>query len=81
MEPGRSSALASATFLAPKSPLHLQFAYFESSLVVEFLVERYGMDALKKILNGLGEGMDLIHDDPPHRREVRQPSLLAQKDA
>ena len=28
----------SAAFLAPKSALHLQFAYFESALAVEFLV-------------------------------------------
>ena len=30
----------SSAFLAPKTPLHLQFAYFESSLVVEYLVEQ-----------------------------------------
>ena len=28
---------------AAKSPLHLQFAYYESSLVVEYLVEQYGL--------------------------------------
>jgi tetratricopeptide (TPR) repeat protein len=46
----------SSAFLAPKTPWHLQFAYFQSSLVVEFLVDRYGFDALKRILHGLGEG-------------------------
>ena len=35
----------SSAFLAPKSPLHLQFAYFESALAVEFLVERFGLPA------------------------------------
>jgi tetratricopeptide (TPR) repeat protein len=49
----------SSAFLAPKSPLHLQFAYFESALVVEFLVERFGMAALKDILSDLGEGMEI----------------------
>src|SRR5262249_54319987 len=28
----------SAAFLAPKSPIHIQFAYFESALAVEFLI-------------------------------------------
>ncbi len=46
----------SAAFLAPKTPQHLQFAYFESSLVVQFLVEKFGFDALKKILRDLGDG-------------------------
>ena len=46
----------SGAFLSPKTPRHLQFAYYESSLVVEFLVNRYGFDALKRILQDLGEG-------------------------
>ena len=29
----------SSAFLAPKSPLHLQFAYYESALAVDFLVQ------------------------------------------
>ena len=32
----------SAAFLPPKTPLHLQFAYYESSLVVEWLVQKLG---------------------------------------
>ena len=47
----------SAAFLMPKSSLHLQFAYYESSLVVEFLLERFGVDGLKAILSDLGEGV------------------------
>jgi tetratricopeptide (TPR) repeat protein len=46
----------SAAFLSPKTPMHLQFAYYESSLVVEYLVDRFGLDALKKILVDLGQG-------------------------
>jgi tetratricopeptide (TPR) repeat protein len=48
----------SGAFLAPKSPLHMQFAYFQSSLVVEFLVERFGREKLLGILRDLGQGMD-----------------------
>ncbi len=46
----------SAAFLAPKSDLHLQFAYYESSLVVEFLIGKFGLDAVKNILADLGKG-------------------------
>ena len=49
----------SGSFLRPASPLHLQFAYFESSLVVEWLVERYGFDALLGVLDDLGRGLSL----------------------
>ncbi len=46
----------SAAFLAPKSGLHLQFAYHESALAVEFLVERFGLPTLRQILDDLGDG-------------------------
>jgi tetratricopeptide (TPR) repeat protein len=49
----------SAAFLAPKTELHLQFAYFESALVVEFLVKQYGLEALQKILRDLGSGLEI----------------------
>ena len=49
----------SGAFLNPKSPLHLQFAYYESSLVVEFLVEKHGIDMLKRVLVDLGVGMPI----------------------
>jgi tetratricopeptide (TPR) repeat protein len=49
----------SGAFLHPKSPRHLQFAYFESSLVVEHLVEKYGLETLKRILVDLGVGMPI----------------------
>ncbi len=47
----------SAAFLMPKTPRHLQFAYYESSLVVEFLVERFGVEGINAILSDLHEGM------------------------
>jgi tetratricopeptide (TPR) repeat protein len=49
----------SAAFLHPPSPRHLQFAYFESSLVVQFLVERFGLDALRAVLSDLGKGINI----------------------
>ncbi|MFP6648482.1 MAG: tetratricopeptide repeat protein, partial [Pirellulaceae bacterium] len=49
----------SGAFLSPPSPLHLQFAYFESSLVVEYLVEHYGLETLKRILVDLSVGMPI----------------------
>jgi tetratricopeptide (TPR) repeat protein len=49
----------SAAFLAPKSELHLQFAYYESSLAVEFIVRKFGLEALKKILRDLSEGTEI----------------------
>lgn len=51
----------SGAFLNPASPIHLQFAYYESSLVVEFLVERFGMETVNQILVDLGSG--LVIDD------------------
>jgi tetratricopeptide (TPR) repeat protein len=49
----------SGAFLTPKNSKDLQFAYFESSLVVEFLVQRYGLDTLKTILRDLGTGVEI----------------------
>jgi tetratricopeptide (TPR) repeat protein len=49
----------SGAFLNPKTPLHLQFAYYESSLVVEYLLEKHGLEALKRILVDLGVGMPI----------------------
>jgi tetratricopeptide (TPR) repeat protein len=49
----------SGAFLDPKSEMHLQFAYYESSLVVEFLVQKYGVEKLKAILRDLGDGIEI----------------------
>lgn len=47
----------SAAFLIPKTDLHLQFAYYQASIVVEFLVERFGTESLRKILADLRQGV------------------------
>ncbi len=51
----------SSAFMAPDSDLHLQFAYFQSFLVVEFIVQKYGQNALEKILRDLADNV-LIND-------------------
>jgi tetratricopeptide (TPR) repeat protein len=62
----------SGAFLAPPSAAHLQFAYYESSLVVEFLVERFGFDRLKGILRDLGEGVEINHAIENHTGPMAQ---------
>ncbi len=49
----------SGAFLKPASPLHVQFAYYESALVVEYIVDKYGLDVLKRVLVDLGVGMPI----------------------
>ncbi len=49
----------SAAFLTPKSPRHLQFAYLQSSLVVEYLIEKHGLPAIRQILGALREGTEI----------------------
>ncbi len=49
----------SGAFLAPKSPKHLQFAYLQSSLVVEYIVQRHGIDKLRGVLRDLREGTEI----------------------
>jgi tetratricopeptide (TPR) repeat protein len=46
----------SAAFLSPKTPQHLQFAYLESSLVVEYIIAHYGIDHLRGVLRSLRTG-------------------------
>lgn len=47
----------SGAFLRPKTPAHLQFAYYQSSLVVEWLVEKWGLPKLRGCLADLGKGV------------------------
>jgi tetratricopeptide (TPR) repeat protein len=58
----------SAAFISPPTQNHLQFAYYESALVVEFIVNRYGLDSLKAILSDLAEG-ERINDAISKRAE------------
>jgi tetratricopeptide (TPR) repeat protein len=49
----------SGAFMAPKSGEHLQFAYYQSSLVVEHIVERFGHEAIVTILEKLRQGLEI----------------------
>jgi tetratricopeptide (TPR) repeat protein len=49
----------SSAFLSPKDSEHLLFAYYESSLVIDFIVQKFGLDAVKKILTDLGDGKEI----------------------
>ncbi|MGC9940620.1 MAG: tetratricopeptide repeat protein [Verrucomicrobiota bacterium] len=56
----------SSAFLAPKDSQHLLFAYYESSLVIDFIVERFGLESLKQILTDLGNGENINIAIPAH---------------
>jgi tetratricopeptide (TPR) repeat protein len=49
----------SGAFLSPRTPFHLQFAYFQSALVVEYIASRYGREAVRRILRDLGAGLPI----------------------
>ncbi|MEO2018795.1 MAG: tetratricopeptide repeat protein [Fuerstiella sp.] len=56
----------SSAFLHAESGQDLNFAYYESSMVVEFIVEQHGFEALVLILNDLQNG--LVINDALERR-------------
>ncbi len=49
----------SAAFLTPRSALHLQFAYYQASLAVQFLAERFGFQTLRALLADLAQGAEI----------------------
>jgi len=49
----------SGAFLRATNSEHLLFAYYESSLVVQFIVDKFGLDSLKKILSDLHDGVEI----------------------
>jgi tetratricopeptide (TPR) repeat protein len=49
----------SGAFMNPKSPAHIGFAYYESSLVVDWLMQRWGLEKMKKLLADLGRGVEI----------------------
>ena len=62
----------SSAFLNPETPMHLQFAYYESMLVVEFLVKNYGYDALKAILSDLATGGQINDAISEHAAPIKE---------
>lgn len=61
----------SSAFMAPPSGLHLQFAYFQSSLVVEFIIEKFGLEKMRLILRDLGEGKPINDALVAHTSEMK----------
>ena len=59
----------SSAFLAPKSALHLQFAYYESALAVEFLVRTARPARPEGLLDDLGAGVT-INEALPTRTKM-----------
>jgi tetratricopeptide (TPR) repeat protein len=49
----------SGSFLSPPTPMHLQFAYYQSSMVVEHVVERFGSEAVQRVLTDLGKDVPI----------------------
>ncbi len=62
----------SSAFLDPDSPGGISFAYFQSSLAVEFLVETYGFDALLAVMDDLAAGLPVNETLPRHTVEMAQ---------
>ncbi len=60
----------SGAFMAPKTPFHLQFAYFESAMVVDFIVERFGPESIRSILIDLKEGVEINEAIRRHTRAM-----------
>ncbi|HSV13641.1 MAG TPA: tetratricopeptide repeat protein [Tepidisphaeraceae bacterium] len=45
----------SGAFLKPPGAMELQFAYYESSMVVRYIVDHFGLSAIKQILSDLAD--------------------------
>lgn len=58
----------SGAFLNATTPQQVQFAYFESSMVVKYVVDRFGAAALNAVLDDLGAGVAI--NDALGRRTV-----------
>ena len=58
---GRMQAISdmSAAFMTAKSGEDTQFAYFQSYLVVEFLYQTYGIEAMRAVLLDLADGLSM----------------------
>ncbi|MEQ1858806.1 MAG: tetratricopeptide repeat protein [Chthoniobacteraceae bacterium] len=49
----------SGAFMRAKTPVHLGFAYYESSLVVQWLIEKWGIEKMKALLAELARGVEI----------------------
>jgi tetratricopeptide (TPR) repeat protein len=58
---GGSTPIAklSGAFMNAKSGWHVQFAYFQSAMVVDFIVKTHGIEVLREILSDLAVGLPI----------------------
>jgi Tfp pilus assembly protein PilF len=49
----------STAFLSAKTPEHVMFAYYQSALAVEYLVQKHGLGVLRAVLGDLGRGVQI----------------------
>lgn len=63
-------AKMNSAFLEPPSGLHLQFAYYQASLIIEFLIKEFGHDVLIRILDDLASGVVLNDSLERHTRPL-----------
>lgn len=66
----------SQAFLTPETPLDLNFAYFQASLVVEYIVRQYGFPKLQLVLQDLAAGLSI--DEALERRLAAMSQLDAE---
>jgi tetratricopeptide (TPR) repeat protein len=62
----------SGAFLKPPSPMHLQFAYYQSSMVVQYVVDRFGTAALQKVLADLALDVPINTALAKHTEPIEQ---------
>jgi tetratricopeptide (TPR) repeat protein len=60
----------SGAFLAPKSSAHLQFAYLQSAVVVEYIINKYGIASIRRMLADLREGVEINTTLARHTAEL-----------
>ncbi|MEX2579019.1 MAG: tetratricopeptide repeat protein [Verrucomicrobiales bacterium] len=65
----------SQAFFQAKSGEDVMFAYYQSMLVVEYIVENFGIEALRNILSDLGDGV--LVNDALGRHTLPMPELEA----
>lgn len=49
----------SGAFMRPSSPQMLNFAYYESNMVVQYIISRFGIESMKKVLTDLGNDVPI----------------------
>ncbi|MGV3773816.1 MAG: tetratricopeptide repeat protein [Verrucomicrobiales bacterium] len=62
----------SSAFMAPPTPMHLQFAYYQSSLAVQYIAENFGAESIQKILVDLGNGKQINEAIAAHTTDMKK---------